>query len=442
VEPLYRILFFLLLGIVAIIVLTTKTKIHPFFALFATSFLVGIGAGLPFAEVLQAIKDGFGGILKSLGLVIILGTTLGVLLEQTGSTNIMALTMLKGLGKKRVTLATSVTGFIVGLPIFCDSGFIVLSGLNRSLARQTMVPPLTLAVALATGLYAVHCLIPPHPGVSAAAAIIDSPYGMVIATGLVVAIPATLAGYAFAMAAGKRTPPAASEEAAPEITHLEGIKKPGVITSFLPVVVPVVLIAFKSLWLVGETGRITTVIFSALGDPVIALLCGVLLALINVRGRNSRMREGLVISIEKAGGILVIIGAGGAFGAVLGATKLGTLLGEALPLKQMGIFFPFLLTVLLKTAQGSSTVAIITASTIVQPLLPALGLDDETGKLLTVLAMGAGSMMISLPNDAYFWVISKFGGLDTRSMLKGYTPATFLMGAVSMLMVYVLSRVL
>jgi len=147
-------------------------------------------------------------------------------------------------------------------------------------------------------------------------------------------------------------------------------------------------------------------------------------------------------SAEKAGGILVIIGAGGAFGAILAAIKIGTHLSESLALDSMGLFFPFLLTFILKTAQGSSTVAIITAASIVLPLLPVLGLDSESGKLLCVLAMGAGSMMISHANDAYFWVIAKFSGLDMKTMLRVYSVATILMGITSFAMVYILSKFL
>src|SRR5262249_20197706 len=156
-----------------------------------------------------------------------------------------------------------------------------------------------------------------------------------------------------------------------------------------------------------------------LGEPVVALSIGVLLALTTVRkwtrGEMSKLfQEGA----EKAGGILVIIGAGGAFGAVLATAKIGDHFSQAVNLQAMGIFFPFLLTFILKTAQGSSTVAIITASSIVLPLLPALGLDTGNGKLLAALSMGAGSMMISHTNDAYFWVISKFSGLGMKTILK------------------------
>jgi len=436
--PFLQVIIFLIIGIAAIIVLTTRLKVHAFFALLVACFIVGLGVQLSVPTIVTTIKDGFGAIMKSLGLIIILGTTLGVLLEHTGSTKAMASYILKRVGEHNAPLAMSLTGFIVGLPIFCDSGYIVLSGLNKSISKRTGIPMTVMAVAMATGLYSVHCLIPPHPGAAAAAGTIGVDFGRLILWGMLVAIPAMLVGYGWAVYAGKKEPVAISEEE----TMVEATaEQPSVINSFLPIVVPIALIALNSFFTIDPVinNRWFNII-SALGDPVIALLIGILLAFNGKRFWNKK-QVGLLLqeAVEKAGGILVIIGAGGAFGAILAATKIGGHVSQALTLGSIGIFFPFLLTFILKTAQGSSTVAIITAASIVQPLLPALGLDSDKGHLLCVLAMGAGSMMISHANDAYFWVITKFAGLEMKSMLKVYSVATLLMGLVSLLMVYLLS---
>ncbi len=431
-------IFFLLIGIAVIIILTAKYRIHAFFALLLACFVVGLGIQMPVTEIINVSKEGFGNIMKSLGLIIVLGTTLGVLLQQTGSTQTMATFILKKTGERRAALAMSLTGFIVGLPIFCDSGYIVLSGLNQSMARRTGISIVIMSVSLATGLYAVHCLIPPHPGAAAAASTIGVDYGKLIIIGIVVAIPAMLVGHWWSTFAGKKMlVPVPVEEKI--IDNNTG--SPSVTNAFLPVLVPILLISIKSFLSVEKSNSSSvTNIFSSLGDPVIALSIGVLLAF-NCSRSWTRIKVGKLLqeSAEKAGGILVIIGAGGAFGAILGAAKIGQHFGEAVALGSMGMLFPFLLTFILKTAQGSSTVAIITAASIVQPLLPALGLDNPNGKLLTVLAMGAGSMMISHANDAYFWVIAKFSGLDMRSMLKVYSVATALMGIVTLMMLYLVS---
>ncbi len=432
-----QILFFLLAGIALIILLTAKLKVHAFFALFLACFVVGIGVQLPFAGVIGAMKAGFGHIMQSLGFIIVLGTALGVLLEHTGSTRVMAAFILKKTGERRAPLAMNITGFVVGLPIFCDSGYIVLSGLNQTLARRTRIAVPVMATSLAAGLYAVHCLIPPHPGAAAAAGIIGVDLGKLILAGIGVAIPASAVGYWWAKHAGKKIPPLPVTQEDDADAHA---KLPSVMQSFLPVIVPIILIALGSFSAVETHDSGIWIFFTIIGDPVIALFIGVLLALIPVRSwKENTMSNILQEGVEKAGSILVIIGAGGAFGAVLAATKIGDHLGDTLPLAGMGILFPFLLTSLLKTAQGSSTVAIITAASIIQPLLPALGLNTPTGQLLCVLSMGAGSMMISHANDAYFWVISKFSGLEMKVMLKVYSLATVFMGLTALAAVYILS---
>ena len=214
--------------------------------------------------------------------------------------------------------------------------------------------------------------------------------------------------------------------------------------AFLPVIVPIILITLNSFFVLEKNGNsFLQKIFSVLGEPVVALAVGIILVFSNFYKLTKQHASKLLQeSAEKAGGILVIIGAGGAFGAVLAAARIGEQFSEAIDLQAMGVFFPFLLTFILKTAQGSSTVAIITASSIVLPLLPALGLDSEKGKLLSVLSMGGGSMMISHANDAYFWVISKFSGLEMKTMLKTYSVATILMGSVTLLEVDIISLLL
>ncbi|MDB5088945.1 MAG: GntP family permease [Mucilaginibacter sp.] len=435
------ILILLIAGITLIVLLTTKYKLPAFFALFLACLLVGLGIDLPLGGVISVIKDGFGSILKSLGLIIVLGTTLGLLLEYTGSTTVMASFLLKKLSARYAPLAMSLTGFIVGLPIFCDSGYIVLSGLNRSMAKRTGISITTMSVSLATGLYAIHCLVPPHPGSSAAAVTIGVDFGKLILTGIVVAIPVMIVGNLWARYAGGKNIDPIIEDT---ITVNQTDKGPSLIKACLPVFVPIILIGLRSFLTTGVTVYPGWALFLfSLGDPVMALLIGVLLAFNCKRAwQKSELSKILQEATEKAGGILVIIGMGGAFGAILTAAKIGEHFSQSLELGSIGIFFPFLLTSVLKTAQGSSTVAIITAASIVLPLLPALGLNTETGRLLCVLAMGGGSMMISHANDAYFWVIAKFSGLEMKTMLKVYSTATILMGLTTVTMVYILSKLL
>ena len=434
-------LFALFLGIVLIILLTTKWKLHAFFALIIACFVIGIMVQMPLANLIKTVEEGFGNIMKSLGLIIILGSTLGFLLEHTGSTKAMAQFILKKVGKKNTSLALSLTGFVVGMPVFCDSGYIVLNGLNKSLASSTGKSIAILSSSLATGLYAVHCMIPPHPGATAAATTIGVDFGSLILYGILVAVPAMIMGNLWTNYAGKKI---AVQKVETEIDKEEIQKIPATYRAFLPVIIPILLMGtatFLKQHVTENMGWEKNLL--SLGDPVIALAIGILLALsIKPKWQNKELTHLLQEAVEKAGGILVIIGAGGSFGAVIAATKFGNHFGDLFLLEKMGIFFPFIVTALLKTAQGSSTVAIITASSIVLPLLPSLGLESDHGKLLAVLSMGAGSMVVSHANDAYFWVISKFSGVDMKTMLRVYSVSTLFMGLVSLLMVYFLSLII
>lgn len=435
-----QVILSLIAGIAAIIILTVKFRLHPFFALLIACFVTGLGVQMPIDQILQHIKTGFGDVIGKLSVIIVLGTTIGVLLEKNGSTQVMANSILKFVGQKRSSLALSVTGFIVGLPIFCDSGYIVLNGINRSLTRRTGIAIATMSVSLGSGLYAVHCLLPPHPGATAAAGTLAVDIGKLILYGFFISIPAMLIGHWWAVYAGKNTGSAIEEKE--EVKEEVNEQQPAVFLAFLPVLVPIILMAAKSLIILEKSSSQIASFFAVTGDPSIALAIGVVLAILITKNKKGTISHNLSQAVEKAGGILIIIGAGGAFGAILAATNIGAHFSDTLDMRTAGIWFPFLLTCILKTAQGSSTVAIITASSIVLPLLTPLGLDSENGRMLTVLAMGAGSMMISHTNDAYFWVISRFSMIDIKTMLRVHSIASVLMGLITMIVVYILSLII
>lgn len=438
--PLVQIILSMLAGIGLIIWLTTRSKLPAFFAMLIACLVTGIGVQLSLPEIISISKTGFGNTMQSLGFLIVLGTLLGLLLEKSGSTKVMAGYILKKAGEKNASLAIGITGFIVGLPVFCDSGYIVLSGLNKSMIRRTGISAVVMSVSLASGLYVVHCLLPPHPGAAAAAAGMGADVGKIILMGIVVAFPVMLVGHAWAKYAGKKIEHTTVEEEQEElITETE--KLPGIFHSFLPVIIPILLIGLRSIFLNtpgADNGWMKNLL--ALGDPVMALLIAVLIALtLKQKWPSGTVPTILNDTLEKAGTILLITGAGGAFGAILASTKLGEHFAEMPVLGSIGLFFPFLVAFVLKTAQGSSTVAIITTASIVFPLLPALGLDSENGRILAVLASGAGSMMVSHANDSYFWVIAKFSGIEMKSMLRVYSTATILMGITAIILIWLLS---
>ena len=252
----YYLLFLLIASISFIIWITAYKKVNAFFALLTAALAVGFLSGLPPAEIINALKAGFGHTMEKIGLLIILGTTLGVILEKTGATMSMASFILKTVKEKNAPVAISITGFIIGLPIFADSAFIILSGLNHSLVKKTHFRMPVMAAALATSLYAVHCLVPPHPGITAAVGTAGGDMGMVMLWGILVSVPSTLVGYLWSVWKGNKVK---YEYLEPEIIHVETNRLPSALLSFLPVILPIVLIASKSLMLLysphGETAK-------------------------------------------------------------------------------------------------------------------------------------------------------------------------------------------
>ncbi len=428
-------------GILAIILLTSVFKFNTFLSLLLVSLAMAV-VSLPEASIVPVLKKGFGGTLESIGLIILLGTIIGIILDQSGAALSIARFFLKRTGEKQAPAAMGVTGFMTGLPIFCDSGFIVLSGICRSLARSSKTAITFMAPVLAISLYSVHCLVPPHPGATAAAGIVDAPVGNVILLGVLVAIPATIAAYFFIRLRSLRLPATNETD---EMVSPEETSAPSAFLSFLPILVPLSLITFKSVIFMATKfpeDSILKNIIDFLGDPVIALLIGCFVAFPLLRHfRMEQWNKLFDLAIEKAGPILIVTAAGGTFGAVIKESGIINQLGEYVATLGLGIFIPYCIAVLLKTSQGSSTIAVITAASISAPLLDSLGLSGEWGKTLAIIAMGAGSMMLSHANDSFFWVISKFSGMTPSETLKYYSLPTVILSLVSFAMVGLLSLV-
>jgi GntP family gluconate:H+ symporter len=428
------------ISIIAIIILSSKLKIKAFIALFIVSLFLAFTT-LPPSIVISTIKEGFGNTMASIGFLIILGAIIGITLDKTGGTLSIAGYILSKTGEKRSVQALGITGFITGFPIFCDSGFIILSGLAKSFSAKAKIPMPYVATVLASSLIVVHCLIPLHPGALASAEMLKVNLGFLIILGTIFAIPAAIAAFYWSrwITKDKNYPPAKAIEIDDKITHGP---LPSVFFSFLPIVVPLLLITIKSLLnLVDRTGdSLISKVFYLPGDPIIALSVGVILALMLIRERTiSSINSVFSEALEKAGPILIVTAAGGMFGMVIKTTGIGEAMGGLLAGTSLGLAVPFLMSSIMKTAQGSATVAIITTTSFIAPMLPALGLDSEWGRLLSILAMGAGSMPVSHANDSYFWVVSNFSDMDPDVTLKVYSPATIITGLVVFACVWVTS---
>jgi GntP family gluconate:H+ symporter len=445
----YLLLGLLVAAIVFIVYSTVRLKLHPFLALIIAAFGVGLIAGLPTQKTISAILDGFGSTLGAIGIVIAAGTIIGSLLEKSGGMMVIANRIIHWIGQARSALAMSITGAIVSIPVFCDSGFVILSTLNHSLASKTKQSLAIYATALSMGLYTTHVFVPPTPGPIAAAGTLKADIGTVILLGLLVTIPVVFVTYLFALYMGRRVfidpgdnePP--SDQHSSDEHQLEADNRPKFITAVLPIVVPVFLIALGSVAALPShpfgTGLGDTIV-SFLGNPTVALLVGVFFAFLTVSSHGTRAYgEWVGEGLKSAGTIILITGAGGAFGSILQATHIGGFLGKSLAGWNLGIFLPFFIAAALKTAQGSSTVAIITTASIMVPLLPVVGLNQGLGPALATLAIGAGAMTVSHANDSYFWVVSQFSGMDVSQAYRLQTLGSAIAGVTGICSVFLLS---
>jgi len=446
-------LILILIAVIAFIVIaTTKFKLHPFLALLLSAFIAAFAYGLPSAEITKVIASGFGGILGYIGLVIVLGTIIGIILEKSGAAITMADWVIKVLGERFPTLTMTIIGYIVSIPVFCDSGFVILNSLRESLATRMKTSGVAMSVALAAGLYATHTFIPPTPGPIAAAGNLglESNLGLVIFVGIFVAAGAALAGTLWANRFKNVQPDIVSEDAEHNVDQSWKALKasygtlPTASQAFAPIFVPILLICFSSIAKfpslpLGDGTIFDILVF--LGQPITALLIGLFLSLRLLKSDDKVKEFGERIShgITVAAPILLITGAGGAFGAVLKATPLGDYLGATLSGLGIGIFMPFIVAAALKSAQGSSTVALVTTSALVAPLLTQLGLDSEMGRVLTVMAIGAGAMTVSHANDSFFWVVSQFSRMSVGLAYRAQTMATLIQGITAIILVYILS---
>ena len=435
----------LVLGVVVlfIIVATVKFKMHPIFSLTIAAVASGFLLGLAPQQIMTTMAEGFGNTLSGIGLVIAFGTVIGIYLEKTGSTQVLANSILKVIGLKRSPLAINLAGFVISIPVYCDSGYIILSSLNKAISKKTGIPALVFAIALATGLYSAHVFVPPTPGPLAAAAILEADLGMVLIFGLLVAIPVSISGYFWARFIGKSLQEDDSTKTMEQKEEVLATVKP--YQAFLPLLVPIVLIAMKSIvdyptHPLGEGWLFQ--LFNFLGSPVIALLIGVFFAFALGRKVPQEDKKGWVSeAFMQAGAIVLITGAGGAFGAILRTMDIASIINLESSTGVGGLLIAFVIAAVLKTAQGSSTVAIITTSAIIAPLLETFGLISITDKALAVLAVGAGAMTVSHINDSYFWVVSQFSHMKVKTALKGHTLGTLVQGTIGLLVILFLYAV-
>ncbi|MDB4292519.1 GntP family permease [Maribacter sp.] len=435
---------YLLLSIAVIVLLITYLRLHPFLALFIVALLFGFASGMEYQLILKSINDGFGGTLGKIGLVIIFGVIIGAFLENSGGAYALAEKIIKWVGKKRVPTAMGILGYFVSIPVFADSGFILLSPLNKSLSKKAGISLAGSVVALALGLSITHNLIPPTPGPIAAAGILDADLGLVLVMALPISIVTLVVALLFATKFAARTYIDPNPDVSQESIALKMKTAPSAFKASLPIVVPIILIMINSRLKAIAIDEVAAwqSFLQFLGEPVIALIIGMLLAFTLPKKLSKELisTDGWVgKALKDSANILLITGAGGIFGKMLQNSGIADVMGAALSDLNLGFFLPFLIASAIKLAQGSSTVALITAASIMLPLMGSLGFETEIEKALLVISIGSGSMVVTHANDSFFWVFTQMSGMDVSKGYKLLSLGTLVIGLTSISAVLILS---
>ena len=461
-------------AIAIMVVAISKWHLHPFIAILLTALIFGIVSGIPLPQMTTLIGSGFSKIFAGIGLVIIFGTLMGTILEQSGAALKIADCIIKLLGKRHPVLSMAIMGWVVSIPVFCDSGFVVLNPIREALVKKTQSSPVAMTVALSGGLYLSHVFIPPTPGPLAAAETLGLSGNLllVMGMGLLCSIFPMFLLILFSNYIGRRiscstdastntassssttsacttnastgTPSANSTDADRIAAEYNAIieksgKLPSAALSFAPIIVPIILMSLASILQGAEMQQQLKDVVLFLSNPTIALAIGLLFATFLLK-RGSGFEEMVENSLKRSGPILFITAAGSVLGNIVaGSPLVGFITDNAQVLNGLGLLFPFLVAAMLKSSMGSSSVAIITAAGIVAPFAEAMGLASPIGLTLICMAVGAGSMTVSHSNDSYFWVVTKFGRMDIKSGYKTQTLATLILGLGALAELYIIS---
>ncbi|MBQ2896024.1 MAG: GntP family permease [Oscillospiraceae bacterium] len=434
----------LVVSVVMLMVLISKLKLHAFLSLLIVSLLLGVASGLPLADVANLVAAGFGGTMQSIGIVIVCGVIVGEVLEATGGAQKIADSMLRLVGIKRAPLAVALTGGVVSIPTFCDSGFVILNPVIKALSRVGKIPYMCLVTALMCGLLTTHSLVPPTPGPIAAAGILGADVGKVMLYGLIVSVPVILITVLWCNSKWIRNkfpelaPVDENDERESEAFKEVVAKAPSTFMSYLPIVLPIILIVVRSFatqYANAELGWVKLINF--VGTPYIALLIGTLCSFLLPSKLTGEVTDTWITNaLRNCCEILLITGIAGSYGKILQNIGVGNVLADFI--SSMGlpsVFLPFLISAIVLIAQGSATVALTTTAGIILPLLPALNISPE----LAVIAIAGGSFCGVLPMGSYFWCVTKLAGYDIKKGYVAVTATTFVMGGVAIIAIWLLS---
>ena len=429
VASIFIVLLLIILGI-------SKFKLHPSLVLFLAALILGFLLQIPIKQNVFIIFKGLFGIVKNLGLLIIFGIIIGVLLEKSGGTHSLARGILKYLKRIPLPYAISLIGYLVSIPVFCDAAFVILSNLNKTLSKQGKIPITGLTVALSTGLFAPHVLVPPTPGPLAAAynLKLDNLFLLVI-FGSFFAFVLVLIGATYANFLIKKKGVNSNDII---FAKHDTRNTPSFGQAILPIIAPIFLLSFGPISNFTINNQVIIKIANIISHPIFALGIGMTFSFHLIKkNRKKTIVYSFKESFKKAVPILLITGMGGGLGKIIQTIPFQDYITNLSFNNSFGLLIPFLIAAFLKTAQGSSTVAIITSSSICLPLLPLIGLETELGKVWIIIAIGVGSMTVSHLNDSYFWIVSQMSMIDTKTALKTHTVGTFIQGTIGFTILFV-----
>ena len=421
------------ISFIALFYFSYRFKIKPFLTLLIASFLFGIFLKIDILETLYLISKGFYSIVLIIGPIIIIGTVLGKFLNETGTSKKMVNTSISYLGIDNIPLSLNLIGLIISIPVFCDAAFILMSSIVKDLSRITKKNIILLSVCLATGLYSAHVFIPPTPGPIAASAIINADIGLLFLIGIVVGIIVSISGYVWMKFLFKK-----EFKIKPVEIKSHDFTSDRSIVSFLPVIVPILLISTSTIIKypkldINELPFLK--IFEIIGKPEIALLIGFIMTLIFLKKDEIQsMPQWIIKSLKNSFGILLITGAGGALGYIIRESEIIDNLNLNIATGLASIFSVFILATIIKTIQGSSTVAIVTTCAITAPILQSIGMTSELEKVILIISIGSGAMTISHVNDSYFWVVTKYSNIEMNDVLKYFSSATLIQGLTGLVL--------
>ena len=421
------------ISFIALFYFSYRFKIKPFLTLLIASFLSGIFLKIDILETLYLIYKGFFSIVLIIGPIIIIGTVLGKFLNETGTSKKMVNTFISYFGIDNIPLSLNLIGLIISIPVFCDAAFILMSSIVKDLSRITKKNIILLSVCLATGLYSAHVFIPPTPGPIAASAIINADIGLLFLIGIVVGIIVSISGYVWMKFLFKKEFKIKSVE-----IKSHDFTSDRSIVSFLPVIVPILLISASTIikYPKLDINQLPFLkIFEIIGKPEIALLIGFIMTLIFLKKDEIQSTPQWIIkSLKNSFGILLITGAGGALGYIIRESGIIDNLNLNIATGLASIFSVFILATIIKTIQGSSTVAIVTTCAITAPILQSIGMTSELEKVILIISIGSGAMTISHVNDSYFWVVTKYSNIEMNDVLKYFSSATLIQGLTGLVL--------